>query len=278
MPQVATPPTPLIRAGIGGWQYAPWRGSFYPQGLTHKNELAHASRALGTIEINSTFYRPATPASYAAWREATPEGFVFSLKAPRQITQQRRLGHMGEAITQFVQGGLAELGDRLGPVVWQFGPYKSFDSADLTDFLVQLPTTVDGLPLRHVLEVRHASFMNPSFLALVRAHGVSLVGTDSDEHPSFFDLSGDLVYLRLMRCRAEEPSGYPADELATWRDRAQTWAHGDEPAGLPRIAPPAGPTGQPRQVFVMFINGAKERAPMAAQAFTSALKPQLAPA
>lgn len=278
MPFADAPPTPLIRAGIGGWQHAPWRGSFYPSGLTQKNELAHASRALGTIEINSTFYRPATPASYAAWREATPEGFVFSLKAPRQITQQRRLGHMGEAITQFVQGGLAELGDRLGPVVWQFGPYKSFDSADLTDFLVQLPTTVDGLPLRHVLEVRHASFMNPSFLALVRAHGVSLVGTDSDEHPSFFDLSGDLVYLRLMRCRAEEPSGYPADELATWRDRAQTWAHGDEPAGLPRIAPPAGPTGQPRQVFVMFINGAKERAPMAAQAFTSALKPQLAPA
>jgi uncharacterized protein YecE (DUF72 family) len=274
----ANPLTSPLRAGIGGWQYAPWRGSFYPSGLTQKNELAHASRALGTIEINSTFYRPATPASYAAWREATPEGFVFSLKAPRQITQQRRLAHTGEAITQFVQGGLAELGDRLGPVVWQFGPYKSFDSADLTDFLALLPTAVNGLPLRHVLEVRHASFMNPSFLALVRAHGVSLVGTDSDEHPSFFDLSGDLVYLRLMRCRAEEPTGYPADELSTWRAHAHTWAQGDEPAGLPRIAAAASATGRPRQVFVLFINGAKERAPMAAQAFQRAAAPELAPA
>lgn len=276
MPVAVVPPSPLIRAGIGGWQYAPWRGSFYPSGLTQKNELAHASRALSVIEINSTFYRPATPTSYATWREATPEGFVFSLKAPRQIIQQRRLAHTGEAITQFVQGGLAELGDRLGPVVWQFGPYKSFDTADLTEFLALLPTAVDGLRLRHVLEVRHASFMNPSFLALVRAHGVSLVGTDSDEHPSFFDLSGDLVYLRLMRCRAEEPTGYPADELATWQAHARAWAGGDEPAGLPRIAPTAVPTGQPRQVFVMFINGAKERAPLAAQAFTSAPASQLA--
>jgi uncharacterized protein YecE (DUF72 family) len=272
MRRMATPTSPAIRAGIGGWQFAPWRGTFYPAGLTQKNELSFASRALRTLEINSTFYRTPSRTSFAAWRDATPEGFVFSLKAPRQITQQRRLAQTAEAVEHFVGSGLAELGDRLGPLVWQFAPFKRFDADDLDAFLTLLPRDAEGLPLQHVLEVRHESFLNAQFLALVRRHGIALVGTDSDDYPSFFDTSGPLVYLRLMRARSDEATGYPADELATWRARAGTWARGAEPEGLPRIGDPA-PTGTPRAVHVLFINGAKERAPLAAKAFTDGLDP-----
>lgn len=262
------PSPPLIRAGIGGWQFAPWRSTFYPRGLTQKNELSYASRSLHTLEINSTFYRTPSRASFAAWRDATPEGFVFSLKAPRQITQQRRLADTAAAIDHFVDSGLAALGDRLGPVVWQFAPFKRFEPADFEAFLALLPRHAEGVPLQHVLEVRHASFLTEPFLALVRHHGVALVGTDSATYPSFFDTSGALVYLRLMRARSEEPTGYPADELRRWHRRAEAWARGDEPEDeLPRIAAPR-PTGTPRPVHVLFINGAKERAPLAAKAFT----------
>jgi uncharacterized protein YecE (DUF72 family) len=270
MVDASVPSPPLIRAGIGGWQFAPWRGTFYPAGLTQKNELAFASQALRTLEINSTFYRTPSRSSYAAWRTATPEGFVFSLKAPRQITQQRLLAHTEEAVMHFIGSGLAELGDRLGPVVWQFTPYKSFDPDDLDAFLAMLPTAVEGLPLRHVLEVRNASFLNEEFLALVRRRGVALVGTDSETYPSFFDTSGALVYLRLMRARSEEPAGYPADQLDAWQRRAAAWARGDEPADLPRIGPAAA-AGAARPVHVLFIDGAKERAPMAALALTERL-------
>lgn len=264
-------PSYMIRAGIGGWQFAPWRGTFYPRGLTQKHELSHASRALRTIEINSTFYRVPERATFSTWREATPEGFVFSLKAPRSITQQRRLADSGTAVRRFIDGGLAALGNRLGPVVWQFPPFKRFDPPELAAFLAGLPRQVEDLPLRHVLEVRHPSFLCEPFLALARDHGVALVGTDSDTHPSFFDTSGDLVYLRLMRARADEPTGYPAEALDTWATRAQAWARGEEPDdGLPRIGPPR-PTGAPRAVHMLFINGAKERAPQAAMALMQRL-------
>lgn len=272
MPNSTSASNPCIHVGIGGWQYAPWRGSFYPGGLPQKQELAYASQQLGMIEINSSFYRTPARASFAAWQEATPPGFVFSIKAPRSITQQRMLAHTGVAVQAFVGSGLAELGTKLGPIVWQFGPYKSFDPVDLAGFLAMLPTEVEGVRLRHVLEVRQASFLTSDFLALTRQHGVGVVGTDSEEHPSFFDVSGDLVYLRLMRSRSEEPTGYSADELALWRARAHRWAQGDEPEGMPVIAARLPTTSAPRQVFVLFINGAKERAPAAAQALIAQLK------
>jgi uncharacterized protein YecE (DUF72 family) len=269
---VPSSPAPIL-VGIGGWQYAPWRGSFYPKGLPQKEELAHASRQLSLIEINSSYYRTPSRSSFTAWQAATPPGFVFSIKAPRSIVQQRMLRHTEVAVTEFLQSGLAEMGDKLGPIVWQFGPYKSFDPEDLPGFLALLPRTLDGLPLRHVLEVRHASFLNPAFLALIREHGVSVVGTDSDEHPSFFDVSGELVYLRLMRGLSEEPAGYSPQALADWQQHAHRWASGEEPAGLPRIegAPPAAAMARP--VYVLFINGAKERAPAAAQALLQRLHP-----
>lgn len=257
-------PARRIRVGIGGWTYAPWRNNFYPQGLVQRRELEHASRRLVTIEINGTYYGAQKPAIYANWRAQTPDGFVFSLKAPRTIIQRRVLAEAGEAIRAFVFGGLAELGDRLGPINWQLQPSRRFDADDLDAFLTLLPPRVDGLPLRHALEVRHPSFLCEELLALVRRHGVATVFTDSTEHPSFADLGGDFVYARLMRSRPDVATGYPREEFDTWAARARRWAEGAEPADLPRIAKAgAGDTG-PRDVFVYFIGAAKEHNPAAA--------------
>ncbi|MBN8480522.1 MAG: DUF72 domain-containing protein [Xanthomonadales bacterium] len=264
-------PTPLdptqaqIRTGIGGWTYAPWRDNFYPAGLVQRRELVHASRRLATIEINGTGYRAQTPATYAKWREQTPPGFVFSLKAPRTLTAVRRLATAGNAIADFI-GDLAALGDRLGPILWQFEPSRVFDADDFAAFLDRLPDALDGQRLRHVLEVRHASFMTDTFVALARRERRPIVFTDSPEYPSFADVTGDFVYLRLMCARANEASGYPPAELDAWADRAVRWRAGGEPDDLPRIRAAAPASAKPRDVFVYFINGAKARAPHAALA------------
>lgn len=253
-----------IRVGIGGWTYAPWRNNFYPAGLVQRRELEYASRRLVTIEINGTYYGAQKPAVYARWREQTPDGFVFSLKAPRTIIQRKVLAAAGEAIRGFVFGGLAELGDGLGPINWQLQPDRGFDADDLAAFLALLPPRVDGLPLRHALEVRHPSFLCEEFLALVRRYGVATVFTDSAQYPSFADLGADFVYARLMRSRPHVATGYSPEELDTWGVRARRWGEGAEPADVPRIAEvDAGDTG-PRDVFIYFINAAKERNPAAA--------------
>lgn len=256
-----------IKVGIGGWNFAPWRDNFYPQGLPQRRELEYASRHLATIEINSTFYRAPMPNTYAQWREATPDGFVFSLKAPRYIVQRKQLASAGNAIRAFVFGGLAELGDRLGPVVWQFRPPRAFVHDDFAAFLDLLPLELNGRPLRHVLEVRDASFRCVEFLALARAHGTPCVFTDAEDEPSFADLTGDFVYARLKRSRAELPDGYPAAELDVWAARARTWAGGGEPDDLPCSAPPRNTRrGKARDVFIHFIASAKQRNPAAAMA------------
>lgn len=257
-------PTRRVRVGIGGWTYAPWRDNFYPQGLVQRRELEYASRRLATIEINGTYYGAQKPAVYAKWREQTPDGFVFSLKAPRTIIQRRVLAEAGEAIRAFVFGGLAELGDRLGPINWQLEPSRRFDADQLDAFLALLPPRVDGLPLRHALEVRHPSFLCEEFLALVRRHGVATVFTDSTEHPSFADLGGDFVYARLMRSRSDVATGYPQEQLDAWAARTRRWAEGAEPADLPRIAKADADDTGPRDVFVYFIGAAKEHNPAAA--------------
>ena len=270
----ANAPQPVqgIRTGIGGWTFAPWRDNFYPKGLVQKRELEYASRHLTAIEINGTFYGAQKPAVYASWRAQTPAGFVFSLKAPRHIVGARTLAGTGKQVAGFVDGGIAELGDRLGPLLWQFAPQRRFDADDVEAFLALLPDVVDGLPLRHAVEVRHPSFQSEAWLRLARARGVATVFTDSPDYPSFADLTGDLVYARLMSSRETHAQGYPGLQLDTWAKRALQWAQGDAPADLPYVgAHDASPT-QPRDTFVFFISAAKARNPAAAMALQQRLE------
>jgi uncharacterized protein YecE (DUF72 family) len=249
----------------------PWRKNFYPDDLVQKRELEYASRQVTAIEINGTYYRTQTPASFAKWRSETPDDFVFSVKALRYITLRRTLAEAEESIARFLNSGLAELGDKLGPLLWQFAPTKRFEPDDFESFLKFLPPKLGGLRLRHALEVRHPSFMNADFIALARKHGAATVFADSTEYQSFADLTADFVYARLMRADAAVETGYTRKALAAWAERARTWAKGGEPAGLPH-AGDAVPKNVSRDVFVFFINGAKERAPAAARELLKLLK------
>jgi uncharacterized protein YecE (DUF72 family) len=260
----------MIRVGVGGWTYEPWRGSFYPAGLPHARELEYASRKLTSIEINGTFYRTQTPASFAKWRDATPDDFVFSVKAHRYTTNQKVLAQAGDSIQRFLGSGIAELGRKLGPILWQFSEYKRFEPEDFEAFLGLLPKSVGALPLRHALDVRHKSFACAEFVALARRYGAAIVFSDTDDYPSFANVSGDFVYARLMRCEASEPTGYARSALKAWTRRLRAWESGAEPDDLPRVDTAAAPV-KPRDVFVYFINGAKERAPAAACALLSML-------
>lgn len=260
-----------IRVGIGGWTYKPWRDNFYPAELTQKRELEYASRQVTAIEINGTYYRTPTAASFAKWRDETPDNFMFSVKVLRYITVRRVLAEAGEAIERFVNSGIAELGDKLGPLLWQFGPTKKFDPEDFGRFFNLLPAKAGGIPLRHALEVRHPSFGNAEFIALARARGAAVVFADSAEYQSIADLTADFVYARLMRADAKVATGYTRTALTSWAKAAHTWAQGGEPAGLPHIEKKPA-TKQPRDVFMFFINGAKERAPAAAGELLKVLK------
>lgn len=260
-----------IRAGIGGWSYDPWRETFYPAAVKKKDELHYASRQVTAIEINSTFYRLQQPHVFAKWRDETPEGFVFALKAPRFVAQRKVLAQAGPFIERFVGSGISELGAKLGPILWQLAPTQVFAAQDLQAFLQQLPGEVAGLKLRHALDVRHESFRQPDFACIAQEHGVAVVFEDDAEYPAIAEITADFVYARLRRCVATEPSGYSAAALATWRECAQAWARGEQPAVLPSVRDADAVQPGPRDVFVFFINGAKERAPAAAQAFIASL-------
>jgi uncharacterized protein YecE (DUF72 family) len=215
-----------IRVGVGGWVYEPWRDNFYPAGLAHTRELEYLSRRVSAIEINATYYRTQSAASFAKWRDATPDDFVFAVKATRYATNRRVLGEAGESIERFVASGLAELGPKLGPIVWQFATTKAFDGDDFAAFLKLLPARVGALPLRHVMEVRHPSFMAPEYIALARRHGVATVFADSDDYPSFADVTGDFIYARLQKGVDSIPTAYPSKELNAWAKRLRLWAQG----------------------------------------------------
>ncbi len=259
-----------VRIGIGGWTFVPWRGGmFYPAGLVQRRELEYASRKLTSIEVNGTYYGAQKPATYAKWRDETPDGFVFSAKAPKRIMESRALEKTGHQIEDFI-GGIVELGEKLGPLVWQFDKGTRIDPVKFTAFTELLPKTLAGRTLRHVLDVRDPAFVDTGYLALARRHGMATVFTDSDEHPSFADLTADFVYARLMRSRAALESGYPDDELASWSMRVNQWASGGDPADLPHLdTHPAAV--QPRDVFLYFISAAKERNPGAAMALLQRL-------
>lgn len=261
-----------VRVGIGGWTYEPWRGPFYPQGLAHKNELEYASRQVTSIEINGTFYGLQKPESFARWREETPDDFVFSLKAPRFVTNRRTLAEAGPSIEKFLSSGVAELRQKLGPINWQFPPLKSFDPDDFDAFLKLLPRQVDGVRLRHAVEVRHESFAVPEFVELLRAHEVAAVFTDKEGVPNLYDLSAPFVYLRLHRSAEQWEHGYPDNELTRWATRACMWAAGQEPDDLARLVSPVDGAVSQREVFVYLIDGFKPKAPAAAMALLERLR------
>jgi uncharacterized protein YecE (DUF72 family) len=258
-----------IRVGIGGWDYEGWRGAFYPPGLPKARQLEHAAARLDAIEINATYYRLQTPELFASWAAATPAHFRFAVKGSRFCTNRRSLADSAEGVRRFCGQGLSVLGDRLGPIMWQFLPTKRFDRADFEAFLELLPREQDGVPLRHALEVRHESFRDPAFVELTRRSGVGIVIADSDEYPTLADLSGDFVYLRLMRTRPDCETGYPAAELGRWADLARSWAQGESPGGFAYAAAPAARA--PREVYCFLIGGAKERNPAAATALKERL-------
>jgi uncharacterized protein YecE (DUF72 family) len=236
-----------IFVGIGGWTFEPWRGVFYPEGLAQKRELEFASRRLTSIEINGTYYSSFKPASWAKWREETPAGFVFSVKASRYCTNRKKLSESGPSIERFIGQGLSELRDRLGPINWQFMATKKFDAEDFEAFLKLLPREIDGLPLRHALEVRHESFKDRRFYDLARRYNAAIVFADDDDFPAIDEATADFAYARLMRSKEEVGTGYAAADLDRWSARARAWAkRGD--------------------AFVYFISGAKIRNPAAAQA------------
>ncbi len=258
-----------IRVGIGGWSYDPWRETFYPKNVSKKNELAHASRQVTAIEINATYYRTQSATSFARWHDETPDDFVFAVKASRFATNRRVLGEAADSIAFFVDSGLEALGGKLGPLLWQFMPTKRFDEADFAAFLTLLPKQVGALRLRHALDVRHESFRCEAFVDLARKHEVAIVLSDSDDYPMIGDLTGDFVYARLMRARAEVDTGYPKKEIDLWSEHARAWAKGETVDETHPVAPAA--PKQPRDAFVFFINGAKERAPAAAIAMIERL-------
>jgi uncharacterized protein YecE (DUF72 family) len=262
-----------IRAGIGGWTFEPWRGTFFPEKLPHAKELEFASRALSTIEINGTYYRSQTPATFAKWAETVPDGFVFSVKGPRFATNRRVLAEAGDSIRRFLDSGPTMLGDRLGPLLWQFAPTKVFDAADFGAFLELLPAHFDGHPLRHTVEVRHPSFKSSEFITLVRRFGIPVVYADHPTYPAIADPAGDFVYARLQKGEDGNPTCYPEKEIAAWVSAARTWAEGGMPKRITddTVSPKSGGAKRPRDVFVYFIHGGKVHAPAGAQVFMAAL-------
>ena len=258
-----------IRIGIGGWIFEPWRGSFYPIDLPKAKELAHASRHVTTIEINGTFYRAQTPQTYARWASETPDDFVFSLKASRYACNRKNLAEAGESIARFVESGITAMGTKLGPILWQLAGTKRYDPDEIAGFLAALPTSQDGIRLRHVIEPRHPSFQTPDFVALARKHGVAIVLALSDDYPMIADPTADFCYLRLQTTSADEVSGYDAATTDAWAQRLNDLAAGGTARDLPMIA--TAPKVEPRDVFAYMISGAKEKNPAAARAMLDSL-------
>ncbi|UUR07738.1 DUF72 domain-containing protein [Sphingomonas glaciei] len=242
-----------IRVGVGGWTFEPWRGTFYPDGLAHRRELEYAARHLTAIEINATSYGRQKPASWRKWGEAVPVGFQFSLKASRYSTVRKVLADSVGSIDTFMNQGFTELGDKLGPINWQFADTKRFERDDFARFLDLIPDFQDGLPLRHALEVRHPSFADPAFLDLARARNMAVVFADHDEFPRIDEQTADFTYARLQRSVEMVKTGYDEAALDDWAKQTRTWAKGG------------------RDVYVYFISGAKVRNPAAAKALIARL-------
>jgi uncharacterized protein YecE (DUF72 family) len=278
-----------IRVGISGWRYPPWRGVFYPPDLPQHAELAYASSRLSTIEINGSFYSLQRPEYYARWHDETPPGFVFSVKGPRYVTHMLKLRNVDAALANFFASGVANLGDKLGPILWQLPPMLRFDAERLGDFFSLLPRDTDAAsalarrrnakvrgrarlayganrPLRHALEVRHPSFVDPAFIRLLRQERIALVVADTaGKWPLAEDVTADFVYLRLHGDKKLYVSGYTRAAIDFWASRVRAWANGGEPADARRIAPDGAAARRKRDVYCYFDNDAKVKAPRDAQ-------------
>jgi uncharacterized protein YecE (DUF72 family) len=285
-----------VRIGISGWTYAPWRGNFYPPGLLQAVELSYASRQVDTIEINGTFYSLQRPDSFARWYDDTPEGFVFAVKGPRFITHVRRLREIETPLANFFASGVLRLEEKLGPLLWQFPPSFRFSAERLDHFLSLLPRdseaaaalaehrsewlaertwarTAHRRELRHAIEIRHQSFLDPAFLALLRRHQVAFVFADSVAWPYAEDVTSDFVYLRLHGSEELYAGGYSDEAVDHFAARIKLWAEGLEPNDARRADPDAEPVSQtPRDVYAYFDNDAKVRAPVDARSLRARVK------
>lgn len=251
---------------MGGWTFEPWEGTFYPDKLSKKKQLEFASRQVPSIEVNGTYYSGFTPATYAKWNAETPDGFVFSIKGNRFVTNRKVLADAGESMGKFFAQGLEELGPKLGPIIWQFAPTKKFEPDDFEGFLKLLPSDQKGLKLRHVLEVRNASFAVPEFVALARNYNAAICYAHHQTYPEFADITSDLIYARLQQGEDDTPTAYKPKDMDKWAERAKLWASGGQPDDLPYADPSTKAKTEPRDVFVYIIHEGKIRAPQGAMA------------
>jgi uncharacterized protein YecE (DUF72 family) len=305
-----------VRIGISGWNYPGWRGVFYPEKLPHRRELAFAAQQFPTIEINGSFYSLKRPQHYEKWAAETPEGFIFAVKGSRFITHMRKLRQVRTALANFYASGILKLEEKLGPFLWQLAPQFQFHPGVLEEFFELLPRDTEAAaalatehdpwmkgrvclecsrrqPLRHAIEIRHASFVSPEFVALLRRHQIALVCADTVEWPRLLDLTADFVYVRLHGSEQLYASGYDGVALDVWAERVAAWARGGEPRdGWKEGHPPDParshvPEGQyatdarprkraKRDVYVYFDNDAKVRAPFDARGLIERVQGRLA--
>ena len=286
---------PDVRIGISGWTYAPWRGTFFPKGLTQSRELAYAARHVRTIEINGTFYSMQRPSSYASWYQQTPADFLFAVKAPRFVTHMKKLKDVVAPVANFFASGVLRLEEKLGPILWQLPPQTRFDPQRLMDFFNLLPRTRleaailgrhhdhrlkarawlrvgENRPIRHALEVRHPSFENAEFVQLLREHEIALVVADTaGKWPMIREVTSDLVYIRLHGDQELYASGYSAQALETWASRIREWSMGRDARDATRFGSPVEIREAGRDVMVYFDNDIKTHAPFDAMALAHRL-------
>ena len=242
-----------IRIGIGGWTYPPWRGVFYPDKLPQAKECEYATHAMTAIEINATFYGRQKPKSWANWEKIAPDGFQFAIKGSRYCVSRSKLAESADSIANFFGQGFEVLGPKLGPILWQFAPYKRFDRDDIAAFIDLLPEKLGENTLRHAIEPRHKSFDDDQFFELCRARNIAVVLDDSDDYPAIEADTADFAYSRLQRMKEDVPTGYDDASLDGFAAKARDWQkRGD--------------------AYVFMINGAKVRAPAAALALQERLR------